>query len=110
MSINLHNEDLLSLADAAKKLPAFNGKHVHTSTLWRWCITGVRGIRLEHVRVGARICTSVQALSRFMNRLAEAHETPSDCQNDGSSSEDEKSRLKVADDACAALDTEGFNR
>lgn len=110
MAINLQEEVLISLADAAKELPAFNGKRVHTSTLWRWCIEGVRGIRLEHVRVGGRICTSVEALSRFTNRLAEVRETRSRYPGDKSSSDAEKSRTKASDAACAALESDGFDR
>lgn len=33
---------------------------------WRWCNKGVRGIRLEHSRIGGRIVTSEAAVLRFL--------------------------------------------
>lgn len=76
MGIELHKEQLLSLTDATKSLPPIDGKRPHVSTLWRWCRRGLRGVRLEHVRIGHRVCTSTDALSRFVNRLAEAEPAP----------------------------------
>ncbi len=70
--IDLSQEDLLSLSEACAALPRIDGKRPHTSTIWRWCKKGVRGVHLEHVRLGHRICTSREALSRFANALAEA--------------------------------------
>lgn len=110
MAINVNDEDLLSLSGAAKKLPLFNGKHVHPSTLWRWCITGVRGIQLEHVRVGARICTSVDAMSRFTNRLAEAQAVKVQASNVVQASKAEKTQQDAVQASCAALESEGFTK
>ena len=69
--IDLKREKLLSLGDACRALPRIDGKRPHVSTMWRWCRKGVRGVHLEHVRLGHRICTSNEALSRFVNALAE---------------------------------------
>ncbi len=69
---DLHEEGLLTLSQAAKALPFGNGKRIHTATIWRWCQKGLSGVRLEHVRIGHRICTSMQALSRFSEKLTEA--------------------------------------
>ncbi len=74
MAIDLQAEELLSLTDAAKALPPIDGKRLHVSTIWRWARRGLRGIRLEHVRLGHRVCTSQEALARFAQRLAEADE------------------------------------
>ncbi|GMV83918.1 MAG: hypothetical protein AMXMBFR7_51020 [Planctomycetota bacterium] len=76
MPIDTTSEDLLSLTDASKALPKLDGKRAHVSTLWRWCRKGVRGVQLEYVRFGNRICTSREALDRFANRLAEADKLP----------------------------------
>ena len=75
MAIDLQSERLLSLTDATKTVPVIDGKRPHVSTVWRWCRKGVRGVRLEHVRLGHRICTSGEALNRFANRLAEVDTT-----------------------------------
>lgn len=68
----LFDETLVSLVEAAKLLPAPNGKHPHASTLWRWSTKGIGGIHLETRRVGARLFTSREALERFTKALAEA--------------------------------------
>ncbi len=65
-------EQLLSLTDAAKRVPRIGRRKVHTSTIYRWCRRGIRGVHLEYVRVGHRMATSSEALTRFFNRLAEA--------------------------------------
>jgi hypothetical protein len=75
MRINIEDEALLSLTDATKALPPIDGKRPHASTIWRWCRKGVRGVHLEYVRVGNRVCTTSAALSRFVNALAEADRT-----------------------------------
>lgn len=71
MAINIGREDLLTLNEAAKALQ-MNGSRPHLSTIWRWCRVGIKGIRLDYARVGRRIVTSPDALSRFMNELAAA--------------------------------------
>jgi len=72
MAIDIHSEDLLSLTEAAKALPKVSGKRPAVSTLWRWARKGLRGVRLEYVRVGRGIATSREALNRFFNALADA--------------------------------------
>jgi hypothetical protein len=46
------------------------GRRLHVSTVHRWCDPGIRGIRLEFVRVGGTRVTSEAALQRFFARLA----------------------------------------
>ena len=67
----LFDEELLSLMDAAKLLPATKGKPVHHSTVWRWATRGIGAIRLETRRVGVRFFTSREALERFTVALSE---------------------------------------
>ncbi len=76
MPINLTEEELLSLTDAAKALPAIDGRRPHVSTIWRWIRRGIQGVYLEHVRLGHRVCTSREALNPFVQRLADADEQP----------------------------------
>jgi HEAT repeat protein len=68
----LFDEELLTLSQAAKALPAVGGSRPHTSTLWRWSRKGVKGVRLETRRLGGRIFTSREALERFATALADA--------------------------------------
>jgi hypothetical protein len=72
MGIDLLTERIVSLAEAAKVLPAIDGRKPHTTSVWRWCRQGLRGIQLEYLRVGYRIVTSYEALARFAQRLVEA--------------------------------------
>jgi hypothetical protein len=73
----LENETVLTLADAAAKLPKMHGKRPHIATLWRWITYGIRGVRLESRRLGGRFVTSIEALDRFGKALAEAsHRVP----------------------------------
>jgi hypothetical protein len=71
--IALNEGPLLSLTEAARTIPPIDGKRPHPSTVFRWMTDGIRGgIRLEHARIGRRICTTEAAIERFMNALAEA--------------------------------------
>lgn len=78
VAINIQSETLLSLADASRALPLIDGKRPHVSTLWRWSKKGLHGVHLEHVRIGHRVCTSIEALSRFVNALGSANSRQSD--------------------------------
>ncbi len=72
MPIDLVSEQALSLSEATRALPPVDGRRPHASTIFRWCKRGLRGVHLEYVRIGNRVCTSREALSRFANRLADA--------------------------------------
>jgi len=73
MSIDIASEEVISLADAARSLPARRGgKRPHVSCLYRWTTSGCRGIVLESVQIGATRCTSKEALDRFFAALTAA--------------------------------------
>jgi hypothetical protein len=63
--------ELITLAEAARRLPRIDGKKVSVCTLWRWCRLGLQGVRLEYVRVGRKICTTHLALTRFFAELSD---------------------------------------
>jgi hypothetical protein len=73
-SPSLLNEQLLGLAQAARRLPPFRqGKPINPSTIFRWITEGVNvpgglRVRLEAVRLGGRWLTSAEALERFAAR------------------------------------------
>lgn len=72
MPIDLQSEDVLSLTQAAKTLPRRRrGKKPHVATLYRWAANGLRGVRLETLQVGGTMCTSMEALQRFFDRLGD---------------------------------------
>lgn len=76
IDIGAESGDLLTLADAAKLLPVFNGKRTHVSTLWRWCCKGSQGVQLEYTRLGSRILTTKAALQQFMEARTAADSLP----------------------------------
>ncbi len=68
--IEIKEETIVSLTDAAKTLPHRRaGKKPHVSTLYRWAGNGLRGVKLETIQVGGTLCTSLEALQRFFDGL-----------------------------------------
>jgi hypothetical protein len=78
--IDISSEELISLTEAANRLPKRRqGKRTAASTLYRWATVGLRGVQLETLPCGGMLCTSMNALQRFFDRLAEArrvHSSP----------------------------------
>jgi hypothetical protein len=72
IAIDIRTETLLGLPQLASRLPAArSGRPVHTSTLTRWILNGVRlsdgtCVRLEAIRIGCRWVSSLEAVSRFI--------------------------------------------
>jgi len=67
------NEKLVSMSEARKAVQARTGRRLDVSTLWRWAMRGVHGVRLEHIRAGRELRTSREAIERFYSRLADAY-------------------------------------
>jgi Protein of unknown function (DUF1580) len=74
--IDLASESpLIPLAQVPALLPPGpGGNPVHVSTVWRWVRKGLpvpagERVRLEAVRLGGRLVTSIPALQRFAERL-----------------------------------------
>ena len=82
-------EHLRTLEQAARKRPpGRNNRPTHVSTVYRWISKGVRGVKLEAIRIGGRLYTSDEALQRFAERLTQdpsgqintvTHQTASKC-------------------------------
>jgi len=70
--MTLNQDNLLSLREAVRYVPSINGRRRAVSTLYRWCRRGIKGIRLEYVRVGRNVATTPEALERFFAALAAA--------------------------------------
>ena len=71
--INIASEKLITLSEATKYVPRRRkGKRTHCATVYRWAARGLRGVRLETIRVGGSLCTSEEKLQLFFNRLTEA--------------------------------------
>lgn len=64
--IEINQETLIPLAEVPRRLPPRpSGRMIHISAVYRWVQRGVRGVRLEAIRVGGTTYTSIEALQRF---------------------------------------------
>ena len=69
--IDLTQEELVPIRDVPKHLPPRpTGKRVHVSAVYRWLLRGIRGIRLESLKIGGTTYTSKEALQRFADQLS----------------------------------------
>lgn len=59
-------EDPITLQEARMELFRVTGRRPDKTTIYRWCLRGVGGTKLEHIRLGDRILTSHQAITRFI--------------------------------------------
>jgi len=70
MPIDIFNEQLITFSELARWQPRRRGdRPVHVATIHRWRSRGLKGIRLEGVRVGGAWHTSREAFRRFTDRL-----------------------------------------
>ena len=78
--IDLVSERLVALTQVPKlsEIPKLRGgKRPHVATIYRWAQNGVRGVKLETVRLGGTVCTSVEAIQRFVKQLSDPNATTS---------------------------------
>lgn len=67
--IDAHNEALLQLREIGANLPRpASVPAPHRITVQRWISRGIRGVKLETVRIGGSVYTSREALARFIER------------------------------------------
>jgi hypothetical protein len=64
-------EEPITLLEARSEIASVTGRRVDKCTLYRWCLRGVGGIKLEHIRLGDRILTSRPAITRFITARSE---------------------------------------
>jgi hypothetical protein len=72
--IEIEGETLVALREVSKLLPLRpNGKRVHISAIYRWVQRGIKGVRLEAIRIGGTTYTSREALQRFALPAGDPH-------------------------------------
>jgi len=59
--------EYLTLAEAGRQLPG----HPSPSTIWRWCTSGVAGVKLKHIRMGDRFFVHEDDIAAFGRELAD---------------------------------------
>jgi hypothetical protein len=68
--IDVTTEQVLTFSQLAKRLPRRRrDRPTSASTIHRWRCPGVRGVRLEAIRLGGAWCTSLEAFQRFCEAL-----------------------------------------
>ncbi len=71
-------DELLSLKDAANLVPG----RCHISTIHRWRLSGVRGIRLCTSMIGGRRRVTRRQLEEFFKAISQAGEVAAPMRND----------------------------
>ena len=66
--IDIQKERVVLLSDAPKAVPG----RPHISTLQRWRLRGIHGVKLETILCGGKRYTSHEALQRFFERTTAA--------------------------------------
>jgi hypothetical protein len=61
-----HGETALTLTQAAKTFGRLSGRTPHVATVHRWAIKGVRGVKLETIRLGGLRLVRPQAIEAFL--------------------------------------------
>ena len=70
------HDRLMSLPEATTYLRGLTGKKPHISTIWRWCLKGCKGVRLESICVGGRRMVSAAAIDRFIEDCTRLQTAP----------------------------------
>lgn len=72
--IEISADALISLKDAAAFVRELT-KDSHApnrSAVWRWCVKGLKGVYMPHVRIGGKIYTTQAAVIHFINETTTA--------------------------------------
>jgi hypothetical protein len=63
---DLREDQPLSIRDAAELLGKLTGRKPNVSTLWRWCLKGVKGVHLESICIGGKRFVTATAIENFI--------------------------------------------
>lgn len=103
--IDVLSEELISLPEAASLVPGRGtGKTADPKTLYRWADVGVRGVRLETIPAGTRLCTSREAMQRFFTALEARRSGPLAPAEDAPVARSEAQRQRDSERAARRLD------
>ena len=69
MAIDIHTEHLWAIDDYIRFRPPRNGKKMHKSTALRHILHGVRGIKLEAVKIGGPGSQARKQSSDWVTRI-----------------------------------------
>lgn len=100
------SEQAMGIREAAQWIASHTGAPPpNPSTVNRWVVHGVRGVRLQARRVGAKFWTSPSAVARFLDELNARPDSESTSGSANSQPAFQQAvRQKQVDAACARLD------
>ena len=100
------SEQAMSIRQAAQWIANHTGAPApHSSTVNRWVVSGVRGVRLQARRVGAKFWTSPSDVAQFLDELNARPD--SECTSGSANSQptfQQAVRQRQVEAACARLD------
>jgi hypothetical protein len=102
--IDTLTEKPVPLAVLAREFPGRGGRPVHVDSLCRHARVGIRGIRLEVCYVGGTICSSREAMSRFIQAVTLARQGAPEQSRPVARSRTPKQRERAVCKASATLD------
>lgn len=73
---DLQNDKPMSLPDAAEYLGRLTGQKPHVSTIYRWCLKGCKGVRLDSICIGGKRFVTATAIERFIEASTESRAAP----------------------------------
>lgn len=73
---HLAEERPLNLQDAANYIGRLTGQKPHLSTLWRWCLKGCKGVKLDSICIGSKRFVTVSAIERFIEARSQSESPP----------------------------------
>jgi hypothetical protein len=73
---DLPDDKPMNLRTAARYIGSITGETPHISTLWRWCLKGSGGVKLDSICVGGKRFVTRTAIRRFVENST-AKRTPS---------------------------------
>lgn len=100
MGIDTSTETIVSFNDARSEFK--DGRRKSLATLHRWRLRGVKGVRLESVKIGGLRYTSLEAIDRFIqaqnagNEPAAPSITPSQRRKQSEAARAELQKMGVA--------------
>ncbi len=73
---HLANDRPMSLPDAAAYLGRITGQKPHVSTLWRWCLKGCKGVKLDSICIGGKRFVTAAAIDYFIDASTNRQNDP----------------------------------
>jgi len=91
----LHDEQLIPVREIPKRVCKREGKDISVQAAYRWVRRGLAGVKLEAIYHAGVLCTSIEALERFDDRVTQARCGKSTEQAPPTKAANERMKLKL---------------